>query len=194
MIAFNYNKKEQNSGKKLNKFFWTSIGVTLLFEIIRVLLMAFPEVSLTVIFYLVASVLIISGIFLIAKTENKLLYTSIFPVGIVSVILGTLIFCYPDIAASSMSVFIGVWFIISASSRMNFAMILKDKNKTSRILIIILSIVSIICGFLLIVLPGVGSIVITKYIGLLAIIYSVVDLIDLVIVRKNFKTLIKFFE
>ena len=72
--------------------------------------------------------------------------------------------------------------------------VLKKYGVSSWLWAIILSILTIICGVLLIINPNIGALMFTTILGMLFIVYSISDIIDLIIFKKNANTIAKIFK
>ena len=89
---------------------------------------------------------------------------------------------------------VGLWFIISSTFKLRMALALKDSNNKNWVITYIFSILTIISGLCLIFNPEVGALTLTRVIGGLSIIYSVCDIVDVLIFKKNLKSIAKVFE
>lgn len=183
--------------KKFNKLMNISLGTSIVFIIIGLILLLFTKMSLDLIAYLIAGVLIINGVLSIIDDykQFKIFYFfDGFTSGLLSIILGIVIITNPNYIAILIPILVGLWFIISSTFKLRMALALKDSNDNSWLITYILSLLTIIVGLCLIFNPKIGALSITKVVGALTIIYSICDIIGALIFKKNLKAIAKVFE
>ena len=71
---------------------------------------------------------------------------------------------------------------------------LKDAHNSNWLITYVLSILTIIAGLCMIFNPDVASITVTKVMGGLALIYGICDIVDVLIFKKNIKSIARIFE
>lgn len=174
--------------KKINKYFNLSISSSILFIILGIIILIFPNLSLNIFSYIMGIFTIILGIYLIIlemKYRNiyALIDTSLS--GILSIIVGIIILIYPKTIAIFIPIVLGIWFIISSFMKLRISHYLKYINSSLYLSTIIINILSIICGIIFIINPLTSSTVITIYIAILLIIYSISNLSETIILKKN---------
>src|SRR5574344_1891929 len=177
--------------KKFNKFMWLSIIVCILFGIIGIMLIAYPDISIKVISYLVAASLLAAGITLIVSYSNSYFLVNFLPAGILSILLGIIILIYPNSLAMVIPIVIGIWMITSAVINMQVSLSLKKVGYQNWIFPVIMAVITILCGLLIIVNPSTGAIALTEFSGIMLIIYAVSDIIDLLIFKSNINDITK---
>lgn len=183
--------------KKFNKLMNISLGTSIVFIIIGIILLFFTKMSLDLIAYLIAGVLIINGVFSIIDDykQFKIFYFfDGFTSGLISIILGIVIITNPNYIAILIPILVGLWFIINSTFKLRMALALKDRNDNSWVMTYILSLLTIIVGLCLIFNPKIGALSITKVVGMLTIVYSICDIIDVIIFKKNISVIAKVFE
>lgn len=174
-----------------------SLLTSIVFIIIGIMLLVFTKVSLEIIAYAFAIVLIINGAFSIIDDykQFKIFYFfDGFTSGLISIILGIIIISNQNYFAILIPMVIGLWFILSSTFKLRMALALKDANSKNWLLTYVLSLLTIICGLCLIFNPEVASLTLTKVVGAVSIVYSVCDIIDSIIFKKNVKAIAKIFE
>lgn len=183
--------------KKFNKLMTISLVTSIVFILIGLCLLLYTKLSLEVIAYVIATSLIVNGLFNIVDDykQFKIFYFfDGFTSGLLSIILGIIIITNPNYIAIIIPMVVGLWFIISSTFKLRMALALKDSNNSDWVITYVLSLLTIIVGLCLIFNPKIGALTITKVIGLLTIVYSVCDIVDVLIFKKNIKTIAKVFE
>lgn len=182
--------------KKLNKLLTSSIIISLLFLIIGLIIIIYPENSIKVLSILLAIFLIINGLYLIiiGADIRNIFFIDFFPTGILSLLLGILMILYPNTLSIIIPITLGIWFIWISIFKLRLSISLKNIDEPAWILTIITSILSIICGLILIFNPISSSIAITMFTGAIIIIYAISDLIDMIVFKKNVNKIVKHFK
>lgn len=180
----------------MNKFISISIFVSLLFVILGVMMIAFPQISLQVFAYILATLLLLNGIYLVVADfrirRYFLLMDSLFP-GILSVLCGILLFVYPETLHFLIPILLSVWFIFNSILKMRISFFLKEAGE-NWILLFLFALFSFLCGILMLLQPSVTSITVTLFAGILLVIYSIFDIIDLLEVKRHTKKMISYFK
>lgn len=177
--------------KKLNEFMMTSIITSILFLVVGIVFVINPEISLKTIFYIIGVFLIISGISFMLESSERLLFMSFLSMGVFQIVLGLIILIHPNLIKIIIPILIGTWIIIKSTIDLKFSFILKASNYQSWFFIFMFSILSIICGVIIIFNPEISTLAITKAFGLLVASYSVLNIIDAIIIKKNINTIAK---
>ena len=180
--------------KKFNSFINMSIITAILFLLLGGVIVIFPSTSLKIISYFLALILIIIGISLILKSTSSFVFSDFITSGILSLLLGIILLIYPKMLNIIIPIITGVWFIVSSIFKIRLSLVLKKYGVSSWLWAIILSILTIICGVLLIINPNIGALMFTTILGMLFIVYSISDIIDLIIFKKNANTIAKIFK
>lgn len=180
--------------KKFNQIINEAIGISIIFLLLGIIFLIYPNISIQVVAYLIAFILIGSGIYLIGlEFTNRIIF---FPMdtlfnGIISVILGTIILIYPNIFQTIIPIMLGIYFILDSIFKLKVITFLRRIDNTSWILTLLLTILSIICGIVLIANPLDSSIAIALFAGIILIVYSITGMIDMLLFKKNIHDLVK---
>lgn len=183
--------------KKLNSFINSSICVSIMFIFLGIIMVIFPKTSLTVLSISLSILLILNGIYLIiidVKLNDRFIPIDMLPTGILSILLGAIMLIYPNTLSIIIPIVLGTWVIITSILKLRLAISLRNFKNTPWILILIISILSIICGFILILNPTITSITLTLFIGIMIIVYAISDIIDMIVLKKQVKNLAKYFK
>ncbi len=170
--------------KKLNKLFWMMIVFSLLSLIAGVLLVWFPNVSLNVISYIIASVMLLFGIILVTDYKARIFYTQFITLGVIFLILGSILLLHNNIIQILIPIIIGTYIIVNEIVNMQIALKLM-KYSNSMILAFVLSLLACVCGVLMIVYPSDSAVALTLYMGIVLIVYSISVLTNMIIFKKH---------
>ena len=183
--------------KKINYYINLSIITSILFIILGIIVMIFPKTTLGIFTYSISIIAIISGIYFIIfeiKNKNNILTTGFSLLGTFLLLLGIIILFHPKSIAILIPICLGIWFITSSVTKLRFVEILKQEDEGLWILAIIVNILSIICGLIFIINPISSSEIITSMFGIIIIIYSISDICEMMVFKKNIKKIDKFFK
>ena len=180
--------------KKINKFVDLSIVASIIFTIIGLCLIIFPDVSLNIMSYVIGGLFLIFGIYLFTINYNSLILTDMIFFGVMMVLLGVILIVYPKLIAQLIPIVLGIWFITDSIVKIRISLSLKDYDDTPWVLTLVLSIISMLCGVVFILHPLASSEVITTFIGALIMIYALSDIIDMFMFKKYINDVIKSFK
>ena len=161
------------------------------------------EVTITTISYIIGAALIALGVLALirfiksAKNITEMNFNLDIIYGLVTVILGIVIITNPKAIASILPIVLGIAIVINSASKLQYAFILKNDNNDMWKTTMIIAIVSAICGVVLLFNPFAGAVLIMKIVGIFIVVYSVLDIVSTVIIKKNvdeFKTVIDSVE
>ena len=182
----------------LNSYFRTSIINSIVMAILGILLLFESEVTIISISYIIGAVLIGIGAVAIIKyvrlLNSPLKNVMDLVYGFVTIILGAIVINNPRAIASIIPIVVGVIIIVSSASKLQYSLELKnDKNDIWKSTLII-SLVTMICGVLLVFNPFEGAEFLAKLIGVLILLYAVLDLVSTVSIKKTVKNVHKAIE
>ena len=179
--------------KIFNKFIWISIATCVVFLIVGLMLMFFPTVSLSVVSYCIASLLIIVGILFIINSK-EMLFNNFLTSGVLAIVLGGTIFIYPDTLSVIIPIMLGIWMIINSVVSIQISLELRYSKYDGWLLPTLFSILTACCGILIIFNPQNGAEALTIFFGIMLVIYSVSNIMNLLIFNSNSKKIIKLFN
>lgn len=183
--------------KIMKKFFRSSLITAILLIALGILLICQSEATIITISYVLGGVIIALGVLAAIKFfqnikqhkgELDLVY------GIISVVLGIIIIKNPEAIASIMPMVLGVCIIISSSSKLQYAFELKANNNNLWKTTMAISIISTVCGLVLLFNPFKAIAYFTKVVGIFIIIYAILDLVSTYTIRRNVKLFQKSIE
>ena len=184
--------------KLFKKFFRSSMITSLVLIAFGVMLIMKSEATIITISYVLGGILVALGVLAVIKfiqgtnKENKNELDIVY--GVVTVILGALIITHTQAIASIIPLVLGVAIVISSSTKLQYAFELKANNNSLWKATMIVSIISTLCGILLLFNPFKGAVIFTQLVGGFIIAYAVLDIISTMTIRKNFKTIHKAIE
>jgi uncharacterized membrane protein HdeD (DUF308 family) len=167
------------------KIFKSSMLSSIALAILGALLIFQSEITIISISYVIGGVLVAIGVLAILKylanlnknTKNELDIVY----GIVSAILGIVVINNPKAIASIIPIVAAFIIIITSANKLQYGLELKVNGNNLWKSTIIISIITIICGILLIF--------ITKVVGTLILIYAILDIISTLTIKNTVKQL-----
>lgn len=175
----------------IQKVLWKDVLISCLFLIMGILLLVSPKDILEISSYFIGALLILNGILYLCDVGNGFSLFDPLIMGILSIIFGLVIFIYPTLFINMVPILLGFWFIITGAVKCRLAFILKGVNDGDWVSMLIMAIITIICGFLLVIFPNMGAISITIVLGVLLVVYSIDSIINGLIVKKKVKDIAK---
>ena len=174
---------------KMNSMICSSIVA----GIIGIIMVAFPEMSIKTIGLIAAIYIIAHGltlIFLDIKASSYFIPFDGFLPGLLSVILGVLLILMPGVLPTVFTIVIGIWIISTSINTIKLALAVKGDN-TTWILLLILGILDMVAGIIVILNPFEATLSITVFAGIMIIAHSIVNIVDMIVLKKDIKDLEK---
>ena len=143
--------------------------------------------SLVAIGYVVASYLILHGIVLIIldiKAWRLYIPFEGLLQGILCIILGVLLAKNPANIAVYIGIVMGLWIIVSSFAGIKLAFALRWTD-APWVLMIVMNIIDIVIGCLVLYSPILSSLSLTMGLGIILIVHSIINIIDMFVVKKN---------
>ncbi len=174
---------------EVKKLIWPSVISSLVLLVLGLLLFFKSTVTLISISYMIGSILLAFGVIAIVrfiKRDTADIFGQLNIVyGIVCILSGVFFIKEPEVIGSIMPVFLGIVIIISSSLKIQQALILKSLNSRYFAGVLVTALLCLICGVVLLFNPFKTAEVITKIIGLFLIIYSIMDIVNAILLRKG---------
>lgn len=183
----------------MKKFLRSSIITSIVLIILGFLLIYQSENTIMTISYIIGGILIAIGVLALIRyvrdgespaqrNELDIVY------GIVTVIFGIIIIKNYQAVASIIPAVLGIAIIISSAGKLNYAFQLKsDENRLWKTTMVI-SIISTLCGVILLFNPFKAAIGIMKIIGIFIITYAVLDIISTFAIKSSVTKIRKVME
>lgn len=171
----------------LKKTGWISIVESLIFSILGIVLVCNPNSVMAVISYVLGSIFIIIGL---AKIINYVqsngkndLYNYELLYGIMTAIVGLVIIVHASTLSTIFGIVVGLWIIYSSVIRIFTALKLRKLQSNLWIWSLCLAIIMLICGVYTIL----DSRIVITAIGIIMIVYGIIDTIENIIFINNVK-------
>ena len=166
-----------------------SIVTAIVFGVLGLILMTNPELVLSVIFYVLGAIFLIVGIFKLfsyfMERGQYNLQNQDLAFGIIAIIAGLVVIFAKDTITGLLAIVIGVWIIYIGLVRLGLAINLRRTKSEFWITVAVIAAIIIFCGIYMLVYPQ----AVATTIGLIMLIYAVLDLIESVIYLKTVKQL-----
>lgn len=173
----------------LSRFFKSILLSSVLLAILGLLLIFQSEITIFSISYIIGGVLVAIGVFTLlsyvrninhpAANELNIIY------GAVTIILGVLIIKHPKAIASVIPLIIGTIIVVNSAAKLQYSLDLKKNKNDLWKTTMGISILTILCGTLLIFNPFVGAVYFTKIVGVLIFVYALLDIISTVSLKNT---------
>lgn len=177
--------------EKINQFFKSNIFSSVLLFILGFILTIKPDTVISIIAYAVAIILLAVGINAIIKyiQDNNQRY-NLFG-GIISLTASIFLFFKYEMVISFIPFFIGLYIIINSALRIEYIFRLKNENNPKYINMLVTVVLSFVCGLFLVFNPFSSTLTITRIVGIFIMIYSVMDIYQSYVLRKEIENFIK---
>jgi uncharacterized membrane protein HdeD (DUF308 family) len=177
--------------KLMKKFFRSSIITSLFLIALGLLLIFQSDAVIYSISYIIGGILIAIGVLAIIKfiqnTNNEQKAELDIVYGIVSVILGIVVIKNPQAIASIIPAILGISIVISSATKLQYAFELKANGNNLWKTTMVISIISTLCGIVLLFNPFKALSSFTKVVGIFIVIYAVLDMISTFTIKRNVK-------
>lgn len=175
----------------MSKFFRSSILGSIGMAILGILLIFYSEVTIVSISYVIGAILVAIGVLAIlkfvkaynnnSKNELDMVY------GIVSVVLGIIVITNPEGIASIIPFVVAIVIIISSATKLQYSLELKRSNNDLWKSTMIISLITMLCGVLLVFNPFQGAVAFTRVVGILILVYAILDLSSTIAIKRSVK-------
>jgi len=158
--------------------------------ILGLIMVISPGLSMVTMGIIVGIYMIIHGVVLVALDFKSNMNYSPFDgivSGILFIILGILLIAMPGILSLALTLALGVWIILTSVSTIRLALVVKGKN-SNWVLILLFGMLDLVVGILILFNPFASSISITVLSGAIIMAHSVINIIDMIIIKKNIKS------
>ena len=183
----------------MKRFFRSSIITSLILLLLGILLIFQSETTIMMISYVIGGVLVAIGVLALiryvnagdspaARNELDIVY------GIVTAIFGIIIIKNYQMIASIIPTVIGIAIVISSAGKLNYAFQLRSQENRMWKTTMVLSIISTICGLILLFNPFAAALGIMKIIGGFIVLYAILDLISTIAIRSSVNGIHKAME
>ena len=185
----------ENIEKKLNKTFNISLISSFVFVIVGLFLFIKPDTTISMISYIVGSVLLIVGLINIYKyfsSESKYsMFSFELSYGVLLSIAGIFLIIDTTIFAKIINIIVGIWIIVNSITKFQYSLVLKKTKISDFLYTLLVSLLTFIWGIILLINPLESALTITQIIGIFIIVYAVLDIVDNFIIRRNINNIVE---
>lgn len=177
----------------INKSYRLSIYSSIMLLLIGLLLFINPGLVVSVISYIIGFFLMAIGISQIIKyyqnRENTAMAAYLF-IGIVVSVIGFILILKPTLIATIIPVIVGIFMLMNSIEKITLSISLKEQSDKWYITFIF-GILTLVLSIFLILNPLTGSLIVTELLGIILIVYSVLDLVEKFAIKKKLKSVKK---
>ncbi len=186
-------KKVETEFEKIMKI---EIVFSLLYALLGIFIFWKSEMTNNVVGILIGMFFLISGMLTIFtsidKVKIKLFHYNIF-FGILSIVLGILIMLNPLSIINILNISLGIWTIVKSINKIIYFVILKKVKENSNKLLLVSALFLFFLGILLIIYPF-RSIIVTKAVGIFILLINILNINDLVLLKKRGEVFLKLLK
>ncbi|MDD3241576.1 MAG: DUF308 domain-containing protein [Bacilli bacterium] len=180
------------------KAFGMSIITSIVFLAIGLFLLTKPDATISIVSLTIGILFIMIGTNRISKyIKNKNEYNFLkldLTIGIISIVLGSILIYNNRAIVSILPFVLGIYFIVNSITKIQYAIELKKYNTNKWISALVPAIMTLIIGFVFVVNPFKGAKIITQIIGLFIVLYSLTDIINYFLLKRNFDKIVTVIE
>lgn len=174
--------------KFLRRSSWTDIIISLIFVLFGVLLIVKPEATLSAISIIMGAGIIVIGVLKLVEyytsdTKDDYLLTT----ALIAVIVGVLILFASNSIVSFFRIILGIWILVVGIMDLITALNWKELKSPFWTTSVVLSMLMIIAGIVILVEQD----ILLPIMGVITIIYAVLDIIDRIIFMKKIDNYMK---
>lgn len=181
--------------ERFNKMLTISIVSSIVIALVGAVLLFMPKLSNKLIGVIMGSLFILYGITTIYKyiTRNGAkLYSLNLLYGIIILLIGVIIVLVPFSVTSFLTICLGLYLIIIGINKVTYGIWFKIGNHSSWLITLVIGIMLIFFGILILSNPF-SSLTITRLVGAFLILASILDITDLILLKKRSDEISKIF-
>ena len=181
--------------ERFNKMLTISIVSSIVIALVGAVLLFMPKLSNKLIGVIMGLLFILYGITTIYKyiTRNGAkLYSLNLLYGIIILLIGVIIVLVPFSVTSFLTICLGLYLIIIGINKVTYGIWFKIGNHSSWLITLVIGIMLIFFGILVLSNPF-SSLTITRLVGAFLILASILDITDLILLKKRSDEISKIF-
>ena len=140
------------------------------------------------IFILISGIIPIINYF---KDEDKYFKMTNLISGILLLVGGIILIVHTSLLETIIAIMIGVIMLINSVSKIQYTLTLRDNKVDGWVVAMIFSIITLLVGLFFIINSFKAIALLTKTLGLIIIIYAIIDIIEIIVLKIKFKNTIK---
>ena len=169
----------------MSKIFKSSFLSSIILVILGILLIFESEATIISISYILGAIIIALGVMEMLKYNSKNQNILDLAYGIICVVFGVIVILHPHAIASIIPFIVGIIIILNSATKLQYSMELKKNQNELWKSTMIIAILTTICGIVIIFNPFSGAVLITKIIGIIIVIYSILDIISSLTIKNT---------
>ncbi len=177
--------------KLMKSFYKSSVTTSVTLLVIGLLLFFKSAEAITILSYIIGTILAILGlvavIIFFKESSSNILNDLNIVYGVVTIILGVLIIRNPSVIATFIPFIVGIIILINSAIKLTYALEAKNNEDEIWKSSLIMAIISAVCGIIILFNPFETSVAVFKIIGAFIVLYSVLDIIYMFEIKKEFK-------
>jgi uncharacterized membrane protein HdeD (DUF308 family) len=182
--------------EKFKKIIILEMGFSFIFAILGIILVFKSEMGLKISGTLIGIFFLLIGLIkiytFINKSKIKIFKTDII-FGVLNILLGLFMILYPKTTVTILNIGFGICLLLEGISKFILFINLKSIKEECSKIFLVSSLLLIFLGVIIIIDPF-SSMVIAKLVGIFIILYNVLNLNDLVLLRKRSKNILKLLK
>ncbi len=168
-----------------------SIIASIVYIILGTVITVRPQTTLFVVSTIVAVSALVYGVITTIISIANIKEEGNLTFGILLIVLGIALLIYRDSLNILISLGIGIWFISGSVNRIKLAVRTKDSTEFKWVIIFYSAIVTLLIGISFIFSPLASAINLTTVSGVLMIIYSALDIFEVIFIKRNIRAIEK---
>lgn len=179
-----------------NKILFTEMIYSVVYAIIGFIIFLKSEMTNTVVGMLIGTFLIINGILslfsFINRNKFKLFRCNIL-FGIIKIILGIFILFSPLSILNFLNILLGVVLLVESSNKIVYFLYLRKVKENSSKMILASAVLFMLLGIMILLNPF-RTLIITKIVGIFIMLYNILNINDLVLLKKRSQKFLQLFK
>ncbi len=179
-----------------NKIIISEIIYSMLYAVLGIIIFLKPEITNNIVGLMIGTFLLIYGFFalftFIERSKIKLFHWN-FIFGLLSILLGIFIMFNPLSILHFLNITFGIWLMVEGIKKAVYYLFMKKIGEESRKIVLASAILLFTLGLLLIFNPF-KTIIISKTVGVFIVLFNVVNINDLVLLKRRGKRILELLK
>lgn len=174
----------------LKNMFKIEMLVSIMYLVIGGILFLAPSSvlkTISVVLGVIALVISIYPIVNFFRIENRLFGCGNLMLGLTFAIAGLVMIMHPSLLETVIAIMIGVIMIVSSINKIEYAIAIKEHGVKEWYISMIFAIITLLIGIFFVIKTWTVISVVTSLLGLIIMIYAIIDIIEMIIIRKKVK-------
>lgn len=171
-----------------------SVITSIVYVILGIVIVSNPETTINIVGTVIAALAILYGVIISIISIANIKEESSLVFGVILVVLGIALLIYPSSLSILISLGIGIWYITSSVTRIKYTVLFKDIPEINWKFLLVGAIITLVIGITFIFAPLASAVALTAFSGIMMIIYSIIDIIEVILIKKNMKEIENVWE